>query len=70
MKNYYADPTANLAIAHVDREIRQRQKQEVLREKRWQAEDSTRSIPRTDMMNCNHMNPFIMGRREGLLLWR
>lgn len=70
MKNYYADPTANLAIAHVDREIRRRQKQEELREKRWQTESPKGSVQRTDIMNCNHMNPFIMGKREGLQLWR
>lgn len=28
MGNWYADPTANTAIAHVDREIRRKEKQE------------------------------------------
>ena len=64
MKNYYADPTANLAIAHVDREIRHRQKQEELQEKRWQAEGSTKTVSRTGMINSNHTNPFIMERKE------
>lgn len=70
MKNYYADPTANLAIAHADREIRRRQKQEELQQKKWQAGGSTKTVSRTDMINSNPMNPFIMERKEGLLLWR
>lgn len=70
MKNYYADPTANLAIAHVDREIRRRQKQEELQQKKWQARGSTKTVSRTGMINSNPMNPFIMERKEGLLLWR
>lgn len=42
MKNYYADPTANTAIANVDRELRmQRKREEQLKKAALVRDDET-----------------------------
>ena len=42
MRNYYADPTANTAIANVDRELRRERKR---REEEWRREEARQNGP-------------------------